>query len=141
MRRLSNAGAVLLGKQNLHEFAYGGSSVVGYYGAVHNPWNLAHIAGGSSGGSAAAVAAGLGYGAIGTDTSGSIREPAALCGVVGLKPTYGRVSARGVIPLAPSLDHVGPIAATVEDVAVILEAIAGLDPAALDPNDPASRDG
>lgn len=133
--RLKNAGAVLLGKQNLHEFAYGGSSVVGYYGAVHNPWSLAHIAGGSSGGSAAAVSAGLGYGAIGTDTSGSIREPAALCGVVGLKPTYGRVSARGVIPLAPSLDHVGPIARTVEDVAVILEAIAGFDR-----NDPASRD-
>ena len=133
--RLKNAGAVLLGKQNLHEFAYGGSSVVGYYGAVHNPWSLAHIAGGSSGGSAAAVSAGLGYGAIGTDTSGSIREPAALCGVVGLKPTYGRVSARGVIPLAPSLDHVGPIARTVEDVAVILEAIASFDR-----NDPASRD-
>ena len=133
--RLKNAGAVLLGKQNLHEFAYGGSSVGGYYGAVHNPWSLAHIAGGSSGGSAAAVSAGLGYGAIGTDTSGSIREPAALCGVVGLKPTYGRVSARGVIPLAPSLDHVGPIARTVEDVAVILEAIAGFDR-----NDPASRD-
>ena len=133
--RLKHAGAVLLGKQNLHEFAYGGSSVVGYYGAVHNPWSLAHIAGGSSGGSAAAVSAGLGYGAIGTDTSGSIREPAALCGVVGLKPTYGRVSARGVIPLAPSLDHVGPIARTVEDVAVILEAIAGFDR-----NDPASRD-
>ena len=128
VRRLRHAGAVLLGKQNLHEFAYGGSSVIGYYGAVHNPWNLAHIAGGSSGGSAAAVAAGLGYGAIGTDTSGSIREPAALCGVVGLKPTYGRVSARGVIPLAPSLDHIGPMAATVEDVAVILEAIAGLNP-------------
>jgi aspartyl-tRNA(Asn)/glutamyl-tRNA(Gln) amidotransferase subunit A len=127
VRRLRNAGAVLLGKQNLHEFAYGGSSVVGYYGEVHNPWNLAHIAGGSSGGSAAAVAAGLGYGAIGTDTSGSIRQPAALCGVVGLKPTYGRISARGVIPLAPSLDHVGPIAASVEDVAVILEAIAGGD--------------
>jgi aspartyl-tRNA(Asn)/glutamyl-tRNA(Gln) amidotransferase subunit A len=145
VRRLKNAGAVLLGKQNLHEFAYGGSSVVGHYGEVHNPWNLAHIAGGSSGGSAAAVAAGLGYGAIGTDTSGSIREPAALCGVVGLKPTYGRVSARGVIPLAPSLDHVGPIAATVEDAAVILEAIAGLDPggldpAGLDPNDPASQE-
>jgi aspartyl-tRNA(Asn)/glutamyl-tRNA(Gln) amidotransferase subunit A len=133
VRRLKQAGAVLLGKQNLHEFAYGGSSVVGYYGAVHNPWNLGHIAGGSSGGSAAAVAVGLGYGAIGTDTSGSIREPAALCGVVGLKPTYGQVSARGVIPLAPSLDHVGPIARTVEDVAVILAAIAGPDPAGLDP--------
>jgi aspartyl-tRNA(Asn)/glutamyl-tRNA(Gln) amidotransferase subunit A len=133
VRRLRHAGAVLLGKQNLHEFAYGGSSVIGYYGAVHNPWNLAHIAGGSSGGSAAAVAAGFGYGAIGTDTSGSIRVPAALCGVVGLKPTYGRVSARGVIPLAPSLDHIGPIAATVEDVAVILQAIAGFDPGGLEP--------
>jgi aspartyl-tRNA(Asn)/glutamyl-tRNA(Gln) amidotransferase subunit A len=148
VRRLQHAGAVLLGKQNLHEFAYGGSSVIGYYGAVHNPWNLAHIAGGSSGGSAAAVAAGFGYGAIGTDTSGSIRQPAALCGVVGLKPTYGRVSARGVIPLAPSLDHIGPIAARVEDVAVILDAIAGFDPGGLDPvgldrnddpHDPASR--
>ena len=127
VRRLKNAGAVLLGKQNLHEFAYGGSSVVSYYGAVHNPWNLAHIAGGSSGGSAAAVSAGLCCGAVGTDTSGSVREPAALCGVVGLKPTYGRVSARGVIPLSPSLDHIGPIAATVEDAAVILQAIAGFD--------------
>ena len=127
VRRLKDAGAVLLGKQNLHEFAYGGSSVVSYYGEVHNPWNPACIAGGSSGGSAAAVAAGLCYGAIGTDTAGSIREPAALCGVVGLKPTYGRVSTRGVIPLSWSLDHVGPIAATVSDAAVILQAIEGFD--------------
>ena len=122
--QLKKAGAVLLGKQNLHEFAYGGSSLVSYYGDVHNPWNPAHIAGGSSGGSAAAVAAGLCYGAIGTDTAGSIREPAALCGVVGLKPSYGRVSARGVIPLSPSLDHVGPITRTVADAAIILQAIA-----------------
>jgi aspartyl-tRNA(Asn)/glutamyl-tRNA(Gln) amidotransferase subunit A len=100
---------------------------VSYFGEVHNPWNPAHIAGGSSGGSAAAVAAGLCYGAIGTDTAGSIREPAALCGVVGLKPTYGRVSAHGVIPLSWSLDHVGPITATVADAAVILQAIAGYD--------------
>jgi aspartyl-tRNA(Asn)/glutamyl-tRNA(Gln) amidotransferase subunit A len=127
VRRLKDAGTVLLGKQNLHEFAYGGSSVVSYFGEVRNPWDPAHIAGGSSGGSAAAVAAGLGYGAIGTDTAGSIREPAALCGVVGLKPTYGRVSARGVIPLAVSLDHVGPITRTVADAAVILQAIAGFD--------------
>lgn len=127
VRRLKNAGAVLLGKQNLHEFAYGGSSIVSYYGAVRNAWNPAHITGGSSGGSATAVAAGLCYGAIGSDTGGSIREPAALCGVVGLKPTYGRVSTRGVIPLAPSLDHVGPIAWTVSDVVVILQAIAGHD--------------
>ena len=127
VRRLKDAGAVLLGKQNLHEFAYGGSSMISYYGEVHNPWNPAHIAGGSSGGSAAAVAAGLCYGAIGTDTAGSIREPAALCGVVGLKPTYGRVSVRGVIPLSPSLDHVGPITRTVLDAALMLQAISGFD--------------
>jgi aspartyl-tRNA(Asn)/glutamyl-tRNA(Gln) amidotransferase subunit A len=127
VRRLKAAGAVLLGKQNLHEFAYGGSSLVSYFGEVRNAWNPEHIAGGSSGGSATAVAAGLIYGAIGTDTAGSIREPAALCGVVGLKPTYGRVSARGVIPLSISLDHVGPIARTVADAAVIFQAIAGFD--------------
>ncbi|HVO80364.1 MAG TPA: amidase [Terriglobales bacterium] len=127
VRRLKDAGAVLLGKQNLHEFAYGASSMVSYYGEVRNPWNPAHIAGGSSSGSAAAVAADLGYGAIGTDTAGSIRQPAAVCGMVGLKPTYGRVSARGVIPLSWSLDHVGPIARTVADAAVLLHAIAGYD--------------
>jgi aspartyl-tRNA(Asn)/glutamyl-tRNA(Gln) amidotransferase subunit A len=128
VRRLRLAGAVILGKNNLHEFAYGGSSLVSFFGDVHNPWNTAHIAGGSSGGSAAAVAAGLCYAAIGTDTAGSIREPAALCGCVGIKPTYGRVSARGVIPLSWSLDHVGPLAATVADAAVVLQAIAGYDP-------------
>jgi aspartyl-tRNA(Asn)/glutamyl-tRNA(Gln) amidotransferase subunit A len=122
--RLEEAGAVLLGKHNLHEFAYGGSSMISAFGEVHNPRTTAHIAGGSSGGSAAAVAAGLGYGAIGTDTAGSIREPAALCGVVGLKPTYGRVSTRGVIPLSESLDHVGPLAANVVDVTVLFRAIA-----------------
>ena len=127
-QRLRNSGAVLLGKQNLHEFAYGGSSMISYYGEVHNPWDPAHIAGGSSGGSASAVAAGLGYGAIGTDTAGSIREPAAQCGVVGIKPTFGRVSARGVIPLSSSLDHIGPIGRTVSDVAVMLQVIAGFDP-------------
>ncbi len=127
VRRLKDAGAILLGKQNLHEFAYGGSSVISNYGVVHNPWNQAHIAGGSSGGSAAAVAAGLCYGAIGTDTAGSVREPAALCGVVGLKPTYGRVSARGVIPLSVSLDHLGPITRSVSDAAAILQAVAGHD--------------
>jgi aspartyl-tRNA(Asn)/glutamyl-tRNA(Gln) amidotransferase subunit A len=127
VRRLRQAGAVLLGKNNLHEFAYGGSSLVGFFGDIHNPWNTAHIAGGSSGGSAAAVAAGLCYAAVGTDTAGSIREPAALCGCVGIKPTYGRVSARGVIPLAWSLDHVGPLAATVADAAVVLQGIAGYD--------------
>src|SRR6201981_2411797 len=122
--RLEEAGAVLLGKHNLHEFAYGGSSMISAFGEVHNPRTTAHIAGGSSGGSAAAVAAGLGYGAIGTDTAGSIREPAALCGVVGLKPTYGRVSTRGVIPLSESLDHVGPIAASGVGVTVLFRAIA-----------------
>jgi aspartyl-tRNA(Asn)/glutamyl-tRNA(Gln) amidotransferase subunit A len=128
VQRLRRAGAVILGKNNLHEFAYGGSSLVSFFGDVHNPWDVAHIAGGSSGGSAAAVAAGLCYAAIGTDTAGSIREPAALCGCVGIKPTYGRVSARGVIPLSWSLDHVGPLAATVGDTAVVLQAIAGYDP-------------
>jgi aspartyl-tRNA(Asn)/glutamyl-tRNA(Gln) amidotransferase subunit A len=123
VKRLKRAGAVLLGKQNLHEFAYGGSSMVSYYGDVRNAWNPEHIAGGSSGGSATAVAAGICYGAIGTDTAGSIREPAALCGVVGLKPTYGAVSTRGVIPLSQSLDHVGTIARTVEDAAIIFQAI------------------
>ena len=127
VRRLKEAGAVLLGKQNLHEFAYGGSSMISYYGEVHNPWDPARIAGGSSGGSAASVAAGLGYGAIGTDTAGSVREPAALCGIVGLKPTYGRVSVRGVIPLSLSLDHIGPIARTVSDAAAMLQVIAGHD--------------
>jgi aspartyl-tRNA(Asn)/glutamyl-tRNA(Gln) amidotransferase subunit A len=127
VRRLREAGAVIGGKNNLHEFAYGGSSLISHFGAVHNPWALEHIAGGSSGGSAAAVAAGLCYAAIGTDTAGSIREPAALCGCVGLKPTYGRVSGRGVIPLSWSLDHVGPLAATVADAAIILQAIAGYD--------------
>jgi len=125
--RLEEAGAVLLGKQNLHEFAYGGSSMISAFGEVRNPRNEAYISGGSSGGSAAAVGAGLGYGAIGSDTAGSIREPAALCGVVGLKPTYGRVSARGVIPLSESLDHVGPIAASVIDVTVLFRAIASGD--------------
>jgi len=123
-RRLKQAGAILLGKQNLHEFAYGGSSLVSYFGDVHNAWNPEHIAGGSSGGSATAVAAGMCYGAIGTDTAGSIREPASLCGVVGLKPTFGAVSTRGVIPLSQSLDHVGTIARTVEDAAIIFQAIA-----------------
>jgi aspartyl-tRNA(Asn)/glutamyl-tRNA(Gln) amidotransferase subunit A len=135
VRRLRQAGAVLLGKNNLHEFAYGGSSLVSHFGDVRNPWDPLRIAGGSSGGSAAAVAAGLAYAAIGTDTAGSIREPAALCGCVGLKPTYGRVSSRGVIPLSPSLDHVGPLTASVEDAAIVLWAIAGYDPADITSSD------
>src|SRR5579863_9177178 len=125
--RLRRAGAVILGKNNLHEFAYGGSSLVSFFGDVHNPRNAKHVAGGSSGGSAAAVAAGLCYAAIGTDTASSIREPAALCGCVGIKPTYGRVSARGVIPLSWSLDHVGPLTSSVTDAALVLQAIAGYD--------------
>lgn len=127
VRRLRQAGAVIVGKNNLHEFAYGGSSLVSYFGDAHNPWHLGRITGGSSGGSAAAVAAGLACAAIGTDTAGSVREPSSLCGCVGLKPTYGRVSSRGVIPLSSSLDHVGPLAASVADVAVVLQAIAGYD--------------
>jgi Asp-tRNA(Asn)/Glu-tRNA(Gln) amidotransferase A subunit family amidase len=125
VRHLKNAGAVFLGKQNLHEFAYGGSSMISAYGPVRNPWNLQHIAGGSSGGSAASVAAGLCYAAIGTDTAGSVREPAALCGVVGLKPTFDLVSARGIFPLSKSYDHAGLITRSVADAAVVLQAIAG----------------
>ena len=127
VQRLKSAGAVLIGKQNMQEFAYGGTSTSSYYGPVHNPWDLERIAGGSSGGSAAAVAAGMCFGAIGTDTGGSVREPAAFCGIVGLKPTYGRVSTRGVFPLSYSLDHVGPLCRNVRDTALLLQAIAGYD--------------
>ena len=127
VRRLKQAGAVLLGKTNLHEFAYGGSGTVSYYGAVRNPWALEHIAGGSSSGSAAAVAAGMCFAALGTDTAGSIRLPAACCGIVGLKPTYGLVSGRGVIPLSRSYDHVGPMTRNVRDAAIVLQAISGYD--------------
>jgi aspartyl-tRNA(Asn)/glutamyl-tRNA(Gln) amidotransferase subunit A len=125
--RLKKAGAILLGKLNLHEFALGGTSAVTYFGPVHNPWNLDHVPGGSSGGSAAAIAADLCIGSLGTDTGGSIRIPASHCGIVGLKPTYGRVSNRGVIPMAWTLDHVGPMCKTVEDVALMLSVIAGYD--------------
>ena len=128
IRRLKAAGAVLLGKLNLHEFAYGGSGIIGHFGPARNPWNTAHVTGGSSSGSAAAVAACLCYGAIGTDTAGSIRLPAAYCGITGLKPTYGMVSTRGVIPLSWSLDHVGPMARTAADAALMLQAIAAYDP-------------
>jgi len=127
VRKLRAAGAVLVGKTNMHEFAFGGTSVVSHFGAVHNPWKPDHIAGGSSGGSAAAVAAELCYGALGSDTAGSIRQPSAFCGIVGLKPTYGLVSNRGVVPLSWSLDHVGPMTRTVADAALLLQAIAGYD--------------
>jgi len=128
VRRLRAAGAVLLGKLNMHEFAYGASSVVSYFGPVPNPWAAGYSAGGSSSGSAVAVAAGLCYGAVGSDTGGSIRMPAACCGIAGLKPSYGRVSARGVVPLSWSLDHVGPMARTVRDAALMLQFMAGYDP-------------
>ncbi|MEQ1949321.1 MAG: amidase [Bryobacteraceae bacterium] len=126
--RLKKAGAVILGKNNMHEFAYGATSVPSHFGAVHNPWNPDYIAGGSSGGSAAAVAANLCFAAMGSDTGGSIRGPSTYCGLTGLKPTYGRVSTRGVVPLSWSLDHVGPLCHTAEDAALMLEAIAGYDP-------------
>src|SRR5262245_54219331 len=128
VRRLRQAGAVMLGKINLHEFAYGGSGMIGHFGAAKNPWNPKHITGGSSSGSAAAVAAGLCYGSIGTDTAGSIRLPAAYCGIVGLKPSYGMVSVRGVIPLSWSHDHVGPMTRSVADAALMLQVIADYDP-------------
>jgi aspartyl-tRNA(Asn)/glutamyl-tRNA(Gln) amidotransferase subunit A len=140
VRRLKAAGAVLLGKLNLHEFAYGGSGVIGAFPAARNPRNPALITGGSSSGSAAAVAAELCYAAVGTDTAGSIRLPAACCGIVGLKPTYGRVSARGIIPLSWSYDHVGPMARTVRDAALLLQCLAGYDPADLAAQDVAVPD-
>jgi aspartyl-tRNA(Asn)/glutamyl-tRNA(Gln) amidotransferase subunit A len=127
IRRLRAAGAILLGKLNLHEFAYGGSGIISHFGIARNPWNTAHITGGSSSGSGAAVAAGLCYGAIGTDTAGSIRLPAAYCGITGIKPTYGLVSTRGVLPLSASMDHVGPMARTAADAALMLQAIAHYD--------------
>jgi allophanate hydrolase len=129
VRRLRAGGAIILGKQNMHEVAYGGSSIISLFGEVHNPWDTARIAGGSSGGSAASVAAGLGYAAVGTDTAGSIRLPAAYCGVVGMKPTYGRVSTRGVVPLASSYDHVGPITNCVYDAALMLQVMSLYDSA------------
>ena len=127
VRRLKQCGAVLIGKQNLQEFAWGGTSASSYYGPVRNPWDVERIPGGSSGGSAAAVASGMCFGAIGTDTGGSVREPAAFCSLVGLKPTFGRVSTRGVFALSSSLDHVGPLCRNVTDTALMLQAIAGYD--------------
>ncbi|HVA16407.1 MAG TPA: amidase [Candidatus Dormibacteraeota bacterium] len=126
-RKLSRAGAILLGKTNLHEFAYGITTENPHYGPARNPWNLECITGGSSGGSAAAVATGMGFASVGTDTGGSIRIPAALCGIVGLKPNFGRVSCKGVVPLAVTLDHAGPLARTVADAAIMLDAISDCD--------------
>src|SRR6266568_8275284 len=127
VEQLRRAGAVIVGKTNTHEFAYGT-----YTPPTRNPWDLLHIAGGSSGGSAASVAAGMCPGAIGSDTGGSIRIPSACCGITGLKPTYGRVSTYGVIPLSWSLDHVGPMGRSAEDCAILFDAIARYDPR--DPN-------
>jgi aspartyl-tRNA(Asn)/glutamyl-tRNA(Gln) amidotransferase subunit A len=129
VERLHRAGAVVLGKTNMHEFAYGITTENPHYGAAHNPWDISRTPGGSSGGSAAAIAAGLCVASIGTDTGGSVRIPASLCGITGLKPTFGRVSCFGVVPLAPSFDHVGPLARTSGDAALLLSVIAGRDPA------------
>ena len=125
--RLRAAGAVFVGKLNMHEFAYGITNENPHYGPARNPWDLERITGGSSGGSGAATAAGMCAASLGSDTGGSIRIPACFCGIVGLKPTFGRVGRRGVIPLSSSLDHVGPMTRTVEDAAIVLQAIAGHD--------------
>ena len=126
--KLEEAGAVLVGKMNTHEFAYGPTGDRSYFGPTRNPYDTSRISGGSSGGSAAAVAANFLYGSLGSDTAGSIRIPAALCGVVGMKPTFGRVSKYGVFPLSWTLDHVGPLTRTVEDNAILLGVLAGHDP-------------
>ena len=129
VRKLREAGTVLLGKLNTHEYAYGVTTNNPHFGPTRNPWDLNRIPAGSSGGSGAAMAAGLATATTGTDTGGSIRMPASVCGVVGLKPTYGRVSKAGVLPLSYRFDHAGPITRTVEDAALMLNVMAGYDPA------------
>ncbi|HEV3200913.1 MAG TPA: amidase [Bryobacteraceae bacterium] len=128
-RRLKTAGTVSLGKLNLDEMAFEGTGTTSYFGPVHNPWNPDHITGGSSAGSAAALAAGLCYASVGSDDGGSVRIPASFCGITGFKTSYGRVSTRGVIPSAYSLDTIGPMTRSVEDAALMLQVLAGLDPA------------
>jgi len=135
VRRLREQGVVLLGKLNMHEWAFGGTNVISHFGPTHNPWALDRITGGSSGGPGAALAASLCLGSLGSDTGGSIRMPASMCGIVGLKPTLGRVSKHGVVPLSDSLDHAGPMTRSVEDAALVLQAIAGPDP-----DDPTTED-
>jgi aspartyl-tRNA(Asn)/glutamyl-tRNA(Gln) amidotransferase subunit A len=135
IERLHAAGAIILGKLSMHEFAFGRPVVDGTFPTGRNPWDVAREPAGSSSGSGVAVAAGLCAGALGSDTGGSIRGPAARCGIVGLKPTYGLVSRRGVVPLSWSLDHVGPMTRTVRDTAALLQAVAGRDP-----GDPSTRD-
>ena len=126
-RKLRKAGAIIVGTNNLHEFASGITGINPHYGPSKNPWDPTRMSGGSSGGSAVAVSTGMSLASIGTDTSGSIRVPASLCGIFGLKPTYGRVSKYGVMPLAPSIDHIGPLARSAWDIAAVLQAIAGYD--------------
>lgn len=128
VEKLNGAGVVMLGKSNMDEFAMGSSNETSYYGPVHNPWDKGRVPGGSSGGSAAALAARLAVAATGTDTGGSIRQPAALCGITGIKPTYGRISRFGMIAFASSLDQAGPMTRSAEDAALMLQAMAGFDP-------------
>lgn len=127
VKKLKEAGAIIIGKLNMHEFAFGVTNKNKHFGNANNPWDVERSPGGSSGGSGAAVAAGLAFAALGSDTGGSIRTPSALCGIYGLKPTFGRVSKFGAIPLAWSLDHIGPMARSAKDLAIVLQAIAGFD--------------
>ena len=140
VEKLRNAGAVIFGKTNLDEFGHGGTSTLSHYGPVHNPWNLDHIAGGSSGGSAAAVAARIGPLSFGTETGSSVRRPASYCGIVGFKPTFGIISRHGSFRGAWSQDHVGLFARTVKDIALALDPVAGYDardPASVQQDSPA----
>ncbi|WP_080835676.1 amidase [Cohnella massiliensis] len=136
--KLKSAGAIIVGKTNLHEFAMGATTENDAYGTARNPWDAGAIAGGSSGGSGVAAATGIAFGAVGTDTAGSIRLPAAQCGIVGFKPTYGRVSRHGTVPFSWSLDHIGPMTRNVRDAAVMFDAMAGHDPR--DPGSSAYRE-